>query len=156
MLTAIKKFFDNHIEAAAAQASEAQEHRLRVATVALLLETARADFNVHDEELATVARHAQEFFQLDESETSVLVQLAEEEASNATCYYEFTSLINNGFSPEEKLTIVELMWQVAYADQELEKYEEALVRKIAELLYVPHGAFIAAKHRVISSQNKDS
>ena len=156
MLTAIKKFFDDHIEAAAAQASEAQEHRLRVATVALLLETARADFNVHDEELAAVARHAREFFQLDEIETKELVKLAEEEAKNATCYYEFTTLINNGFSPEEKVSIIELMWQVAYSDKVLEKYEEALVRKIADLIYVPHAAFMAAKHRVISSLDQDS
>lgn len=156
MLASIKKFFDTHIEAAATQARESQEHRLRIATVALLLETARADFNIHDEELATVARHARELFKLDEDETSALVALAEEEAQNATCYYEFTSLINNGFSPEEKVKIIELMWQVAYSDNELEKYEEALVRKIADLLYVPHGAFIAAKHRVLSRLDQQS
>ncbi|WP_455221623.1 tellurite resistance TerB family protein [Kaarinaea lacus] len=155
MLATIKKFFENHLEAAAAQASESQEHRLRVATVALLLETARADFNVHDEELAAVGRNAKEFFQLDEDETAELVNLAEEEAGNATSYYEFTSLINNGFSPEEKVKIIELMWQVAYSDKELEKYEEALVRKIADLLYVPHTAFIAAKHRVISGLDEN-
>lgn len=151
MIASIKKFFEAHMEAAAAQASEVQEHRLRIATVALLLETARADFNIHDEELATVARHARELFELDENETTELVALAEAEAQNATCYFEFTSLINNSFSPEEKVKIIELMWQVAYSDSELEKYEEALVRKIADLLYVPHGAFIAAKHRVLSS-----
>ncbi len=136
--------------ASLAQGSFSEEHRMRIATVALLLETARADFNVHDEELEAVAKHAQELFNLDESETAELLQLAEEEAQNATCYFEFTSLINKGFSPEEKINIVELMWQVAYSDNVLEKYEEALVRKIADLLYVPHGAFIAAKHRVKS------
>jgi len=151
MLAAIKKFFDDHIDAAATQAGTSQDRRLRVATVALLLETARADFNVQDSELASVASHAREFFQLSEDETAELVGLAEEEAKNATCYFEFTSLINDGFSPEEKVKIIELMWQVAYSDKELEKYEEALVRKIADLLYVPHSAFIAAKHRVISS-----
>jgi len=151
MLAAIKKFFEDHIDAAATQSSVSHEHRLKVATVALLLETARADFNVQDSELASVARHAREFFTLSDDETDGLVKLAEEEAKNATSYYEFTSLINNGFSPEEKVKIIELMWQVAYADRELEKYEEALVRKIADLLYVPHAAFIAAKHRVISS-----
>ena len=51
----------------------------------------------------------------------------------------------------DKEKIVELMWRIAYADKELEKYEEALVRKIADLLYVPHSAFIAAKHRVQST-----
>ena len=105
-------------------------------------------FDVHEDELSAIARHAQEFFLLSDSESSQLLALAEEEASNATCYYEFTSLINQSYSPQEKIAIVEMMWRVAYADKELEKYEEALVRKIAELIYVPHGAFIAAKHRV--------
>ena len=135
-------------EAADAATDNTEDHRLKVATVALLLETARADFQVHDEELESVAHHAQMFFGLDADETTELVKLAEEEARNATCYYEFTSLINNNFTATEKVIIVELMWRIAYADKELEKYEEALVRKIAELLYVPHGAFIAAKHRV--------
>jgi uncharacterized tellurite resistance protein B-like protein len=125
-----------------------------VAAVALLLETARADFDVHDEELQSVSRHAREFFMLDESETVELVSLAEAEAQNATCYYEFTSLINKGFSTEDKIKIIELMWQIAYADKKLEKYEEALVRKIADLLYIPHAAFIAAKHRVQSGISK--
>ena len=151
MLSAIKKFFDDHIQDPSSPIDNTEEHRLKVATVALLLETARADFQVHDEELESVAHHAQEFFDLDADETKELVNLAEEEAKNATCYYEFTSLINSKFTPDEKASIVELMWRIAYADKVLEKYEEALVRKIAELLYVPHGAFIAAKHRVKSS-----
>jgi uncharacterized tellurite resistance protein B-like protein len=151
MLNAIKNFFDNHIQDVGSQNEAAEEHRLKVATVALLLETARADFQIHDEELASVAHHAQVFFDLDADETTELVSLAEQESQNATCYYEFTSLINSKFTPEEKASIVELMWRIAYADKELEKYEEALVRKIAELLYVPHSAFIAAKHRVKSS-----
>ena len=150
MLSAIKKFFDDHIQTASLPQDDTEEHRLKIATVALLLETARADFHVHDEELESVAHHAQEFFGLDANETEELVSLAEEEAKNATCYYEFTSLINNKFTQEEKISIVELMWRIAYADKVLEKYEEALVRKIAELLYVPHSAFIAAKHRVKS------
>lgn len=148
MLSAIKNFFETHINAEVEPGAEELEQRLRVATVALLLETARADFNVREEELASVARHAQAFFQLTPEQTSELVSLAEQQSKNATCYYEFTSLINDEFSVGEKVKIIELMWRVAYADNELEKYEEALVRKIADLLYVPHTQFIAAKHRV--------
>lgn len=148
MLASIKKFFDTHLQATETQSDISLDHRLKVATVALLLETARADFNVLDEELADVARHAQNYFSLNNEEIEELVALAEEEAVNATCYHEFTSLINQSYSAEEKASIVEMMWRIAYADKELEKYEEALIRKIADLLYVPHGAFIAAKLRV--------
>jgi len=155
MLSTIKKFFDQHIQVTPNKAGESLEQRLQIATVALLLETARADFDVHDSELLTVARHAQKFFGLNDSETSELVALAEQEAGNATSYYEFTSLINGEFTEKDKIHIIELMWQVAYADKELEKYEEALIRKIAELLYVPHSAFIAAKHHVKASHGLD-
>lgn len=148
MLTSIKNFFENHLQNTASQNDVSKEHRLKVATVALLLETARADFDVQDDELAAIARHAQQYFALDDGETKELLALAEEEASNATCYHEFTSLINESYSMPEKISIVEMMWRVAYADNELEKYEEALVRKIADLLYVPHNAFISAKNRV--------
>jgi len=130
---------------------EPNETRLKVATVALLLETARADFDIQEQELEAVARHAQLFFDLDSLETARLVELAEQEALNATSYYEFTSLINSEYSPVEKIHIIELMWRIAFADKELEKYEEALVRKIAELLYVPHSAFISTKLRVKTS-----
>ena len=148
MLASIKKFFDSHLTIADSQSEDSPEHRLKVATVALLLETTRADFNVHDDELAAVATHAQQFFSLSDDETRELLELAEEEASNATCYHEFTSLINQSYTLQEKIAIVEMMWRVAYADKQLEKYEEALVRKIADLLYVPHAAFISAKLKV--------
>ena len=148
MFASIKSFFESHLQNPENQSVESLDHRLKVATVALLLETARADFDVLDEELADVARHAQQFFSLDDNETNQLLKLAEEEARNATCYHEFTSLINQSYSPPEKVAIVEMMWRVAFADRLLEKYEEALVRKIAELLYVPHGAFISAKLKV--------
>ena len=148
MLASIKNFFDNHLQLSEIKSGDSSEHRLKVATVALLLETAKADFDVLENELSAIARHARDYFNLTDSETGELLDLAEEEAKNATCYYEFTSLINQSYTQVEKISIVEMMWRVAYADKELEKYEEALVRKIAELLYVPHGAFIAAKHKV--------
>ncbi|HLB15689.1 MAG TPA: TerB family tellurite resistance protein [Burkholderiales bacterium] len=60
---------------------------------------------------------------------------------------QFTSLINKRFSPEQKARVVEHMWRVAYADAELSAYEQHTIRKLADLLYVPHGAYIAAKLR---------
>jgi len=148
MLASIKKFFDSHLHSTGSLTEATMDHRLKVATTALLLETARADFNVLDEELEDVARHAQHYFSLDDKETVELLDLAEEEAKNATCYYEFTSLINQEYSQTEKAFIIEMMWRVAYSDKELEKYEEALVRKIADLLYVPHSTYISTKLKV--------
>jgi uncharacterized tellurite resistance protein B-like protein len=73
--------------------------------------------------------------------------MAEEERSESTDYYQFTSLINGNYTLEQKVCLVELLWRIAYANENLHQYEEHLVRKIADLLYVPHSAFIAAKFR---------
>ena len=147
MLKAIKQFFENHI-GQAEESSQDPTYRLQVATAALLIEIARADFQMEDQEMAKIAEVLRAKFQLSVEEVQELVDLATEEAKQAISYYEFTSLINKEFSFENKLKIIELMWEVAYADDYLQKYEEALIRKISDLLYIPHSDFIAAKHRV--------
>jgi len=150
MLATIKKFFTENMQSQGENVDN--EHQLKVATAALLLEMASADFDVHDSELAAVAKSIQQHFELTQNETDALIELAAEEAKQATCYYDFTKLINNGFSAEQKVMVIELMWEVAYADDKLQKYEEALVRKVADLIYVPHSDFIAAKHRVLEGK----
>ena len=89
----------------------------------------------------------QQRFGLSDDEASTLVELAEVEAREAVDYYQFTSLINREFSAEQKVHIIELMWQVAYADATLSAHEHHVMRKIADLLYVSHGDYIAAKLR---------
>lgn len=150
MLTAIKRFFEDHMKIEDDKNIASSEKALQMACAALLLEMARADFDMHDDELAHIADSLRQEFGLSEADTQALMQLADQEAKQATCHYEFISLINKGFSPEEKVRLIELLWQVAYVDKQLSKYEEAMVRKLADLLYVPHAAFISAKHRVLN------
>jgi uncharacterized tellurite resistance protein B-like protein len=147
MIKAIKQFFDEFL--ALEEKEEQQQHSIEIATAALLLETARADFQLEGEELGKIAEILRHFFDLDMEQTDALMELAQQQAQQATSYYEFTRLINDNYSPEQKIQIVEMMWRVAYADRYLEKYEEALIRKISDLLYVRHTDFIAAKHRVL-------
>jgi uncharacterized tellurite resistance protein B-like protein len=94
-----------------------------------------------------VLRAVREKFGLSAEEAETLIGLAETEAREATDYYQFTSLINRHFSQAQRQRVIELMWQVAYADAELSAHEQHVVRKIAGLLYVPHSAYIAAKLR---------
>jgi uncharacterized tellurite resistance protein B-like protein len=147
MLRAIKAFFQQHI-VAEVHRPETREHGLRLATAALLMEMTRADFTRRPEELSLVAELVQAQFGLTGAETRELAELADAEVREAISLYQFTGLINEHFSPEEKLRVVEMLWQVAYADRVLDKHEEYLVRQVAELLYVPHRDFIRAKHRV--------
>ena len=146
MIDAIRKYFERRIGAATAPASS-DARRVQVATAALLFEMMRMDEQMHEAERATIADAVRRALGVSEAETAELLQLAEAEAQQATDYFQFTSLINQSFTPEQKEHIVEQLWRVAYADGNLHRYEEHLVRKIAELIYVPHAAFIAAKLR---------
>lgn len=128
--------------------SQEAEPAYQLATAALLVEMARADYDVKQEERLSVTAAIQKAFGLSATETDELVRLAELEAEHATSLYEFTSLINTHFSAEQKRRVVELLWRVAFADGHLDKYEEHLVRKVADLIYVPHRTFIQAKHHV--------
>lgn len=150
MLDAIRQFFEKNIRGETGD-DEPSEHRLRVATAALLVEMARMSTEVTDEERETVRRAVQGKFGLSAEETGELLRLGEEEARDATDYFQFTSLINDAFTPEQKVRLIEHLWRVAYADGNLHVYEEHLVRKIADLIHVPHKAFIAAKLRAKES-----
>jgi uncharacterized tellurite resistance protein B-like protein len=88
----------------------------------------------------------QRAFELDASQTAELLTLAEQDANEATSLFEFTRLINKHFDAEQKQHFVELLWHVALADGEIDKYEDHLVRKVADLIHVPHLSFIRAKH----------
>jgi len=145
MLKAIREFFDAHI-GAEVSGRDAQ-HAIQLATAALLVEVARLDRDVDAPERAAMLRAVREKFGLGAGEAATLVDLAEAEAREATDYYQFTSLINRHFSQEQRQRVVELMWRVAYADAELSAHEQHVVRKVADLLYVSHGAYIAAKLR---------
>ena len=86
-------------------------------------------------------------FDLTPEETHELVELAEAEADDSIDHYQFTSLIKTGFSQEQKQKVVEYLWAVAFADENADKHEEYLVRKIANLIGVSHKEFIEAKLR---------
>ena len=146
MLAAIQEFFRSKIEPDTSSGPD--EHGLQLATAALLFEMLRADDNEHPDEQRMLERSLQDTFSLDDDETRQLVELADREAAESVSLYQFTGLINQHFSPREKISVVELLWQVAYVDGRLDRYEEALVRKIADLIYVSHRDFIQAKHRV--------
>jgi len=150
MLDRIREFFERNL-LSAGDGVEAEEHRLRLAVAALLLEMSRMDDSVEEEECAAIEETIRERFSLSARETRDLMDLARTEREDATDYFQFTSLINRHYSQEQRVEMVEHLWRVAYADRALHPYEEHLVRKVAQLLQVPHRAFIAAKHRAESA-----
>ena len=147
MIDRIRRFFADNIRPTETSAEDS-EHRLRLACAALLIEVARADIEVKDEEMAAISAALRKTFGLSQAETDSLIALAAEEADMAVSFHSFTALINASYDKAQKIQLIERLWEVVYADAELEKYEEHLVRKLAELLYVPHSQFIASKLRV--------
>jgi uncharacterized tellurite resistance protein B-like protein len=146
MLKTIVEFFERHMGGVPAAAVQ-ENHKIQVATAALLVEMVRMDGEIQPAEREAVLRLVWSKFDLSAVEAATLVQLAEEEAGQATDFYQFTSLINKRFTKEQKVRLIESLWRIAYADAELHIYEEHLARKVANLLYVPHEDFIAAKMR---------
>jgi len=141
MITALKSLFALPAE----DTLEEHTHRVHLASAALLIETARADFTQSAEEEAALEDLLCQALSLSREEVHALIEQASRRVEAATSLYEFTRVINDHYSPSEKLELIAAMWQVAYADGNLDKYEEHLIRQVAELTYVPHQDYIRSK-----------
>ena len=158
MIRSIRDYFDQRIAPQTSSVGGSSHQRMRLATAALLLEMASADFSVEPEEIEAVHNAIIKGLALSRQDTDELVGLAREEARDMTSYFQFTSVINKSCTPEEKFLIIEMMWQVAFADGRLDNYEEHMIRKIANLIYVPRDQIVAAKHSAlkITGHEKDA
>ena len=115
------------------------------ACIALILETSMADEVIDESELQTLKNTLQKDFQIDEDEIDELINLAKENVQDSTSLYEFTRDINDNFDAIERVKLIESMWKIAYADGNIDKYEEHIIRKVSNLIYVAHSDFIKAK-----------
>ena len=124
-----------------------EKREVQQAVASLLYETARVDNEVKVQDLRVAQESLRELFALPPQQAQALLARAGEPDKRPTSYHPLTKIINNHFSAEDKRRLVEYMWRVAHADHEVDMYEDHLVRKISELLYVSHREFITAKHR---------
>ncbi|MBA2721995.1 MAG: TerB family tellurite resistance protein [Methylibium sp.] len=147
MLKNLKDLFDSLMPALPAQAPESAEHTLQLATAVLLVEVMRADPDLSAAERQAVIGALQGKFALADDEVARLLELAEQASRDATDYFGFTSKINAEFSMEQKVRMIEHMWRVAYADGQLSAHENHLMRRVSDLLHIPHGAYVGAKMR---------
>lgn len=147
MISSIKYFFSQFIDGGIQQSAAEKARSLQIATAVLLLEMMRTDRQIAPEERASIVATLREQFGLEAAQLDQLLELAEEEARQATSYYPFTSLINKHCSRDEKNRIIENLWYVAMCDGHIDAHENHLMRKIADLLYVGHADYIAAKQR---------
>lgn len=123
------------------------QHSYELATAVLLVEMARADADVTTDEIKAIINVVSQSFELSKDESSALLEVAQSRADESTSLHEFTSTLKEQLDKPQRCRMIELLWQVAYADGELDRYEDHFVRKIADLLYLKHSEFMQAKHR---------
>jgi len=145
MLRTLKELFDSFSAPVANQTPAQQQHAAQLATAVLLVEVMRADPAVSPAARLAVVTALRGKFMLSGDELDRLVELAQAQADAMYDYHRFTTTINEHFSHPQKVRMIEAMWQVAYADTRLDAHENHIISKVAGLLHVTHGEYIAAK-----------
>ena len=154
IVTSIERWVDAVFPSA--QTSEQNEMlALRRACCGLLVEVARLESAYPARKRAAVARALAETFSMQPDETAAFIAAFDGRADHYTSYFAPVALINKRWSPPQKVRLVEQLWRVAMADGSLDMYEEHLVRKLADLLYVSHTDFILAKHRALECGGRE-
>ena len=147
MLNKIKEYISELGKDSAGISNEEQDNTeiINNACAALLIETALADKVFNDEELASMKQTLKIVYKVEEKDIDELIDESKKKVSESTSLYEYTRLINNLCDYEDKLRLINNLWSIAFADQQLDKYEEYLIRKISDLLHVSHKDFIQQK-----------
>jgi uncharacterized tellurite resistance protein B-like protein len=141
----IRQFFQSRLS------SPEEPHRpdaVAIAACALLLEIAHADEVFAPEERERIVRAVHEDLGVPAADVAEVVRLAEEERRESVDLYQFTKLVSEKFSREQRLRLVEVIWGVVYADGELSAVENQLARRIAELLGFQHPEVQAVREKV--------
>ena len=121
------------------------------ACAALLVEIAFADKDFDETEKTSLKQTLIETYAIDESDIEEIIKDAEETVSESTSLYGYTRVVNDEFEYEDKLSLLKNLWKVAYADGNLDKYEEHLIRKISDLIHISHTDYINIKLEIRDS-----
>lgn len=147
MIEQLKKLF----AAPEAERSEPDAHQLAVAATALMVQLSRVDQNEDERELQTIVDCAVQAHQVTREEAEAILKDALDHAEDATSMYEFTGQINEHLDQAAKQSLLESIWRVAFADGRIDKYEEHLIRRMADLLHLNHREYMQARHRAESA-----
>lgn len=149
MLDSLKRFFNNVSAGDPRGLPATREHDIRVATCALLVEIARIDETFTQEELETILSILNDRYGLSKEHADALVAEAAAELNKSIDLWQFAKLINENYSNEEKIEIVETLWRIVYVDGKMDQYEHYLMNKLKNLLRLSHKQLIDAKLKVL-------
>jgi uncharacterized tellurite resistance protein B-like protein len=154
MFDLLKRFFNKEKETDSNSVEPETGHDTIVATCAMLVEIARIDNTFTPEEMETVISILKEKYNLSRENADALIQEAEKQLDESVDLWQFTKLINENYSNQEKMEIIETLWRVVYVDGKMDKYEHYLMSKLQHLLRVSHNQLIDAKLKVKYSNQK--
>jgi len=141
MIDKIKAFFAKNV----VDTEDSSLSGEQLATAALLIEVMVIDGNLAEDELQSISATLAQMLELSSEQVDELVLLSRDEVADATSLYQFTKEINAHFSHEKKLGLMTAMWRVAFADGHLDKHEEGIIRRVADLLHLRHSEFMQCK-----------
>lgn len=146
MLDAIKAFIDT-LSPDKEPSEQEKHHAIQLATSVLMVEMCRIDGQVNNTEISHLRRLLEQQFELTNEEKNELMTLAENALDESTDYFQFTAILNQHCTQQEKVKLIGNLWQIAFVDGNADSHESHLLRKLASLLHVSHKDFIKAKHR---------
>jgi len=130
---------------------QSEAHAIEFAAASLLVEVGHMDMQFDPIERDAIRKSLTETFSLDQAEVCDILNRAERENDDNITYHPHVEVINELCGSEEKAQIIEQIWRVAIADGQLDKYEEHYLRRVADLLHVPHRILMQTKHKVLGS-----
>jgi uncharacterized tellurite resistance protein B-like protein len=148
MLDIIKRFFNKTRVNNSGTGKQNREHDLCVATCALFVEMAKIDGTFTQEELETILLILKEKYGVSGEHADALIQEADRQLDQSVDLWQFARLINENYSTDEKIEVVETLWQIVYVDGKMDQYEHYLMNKLKNLLRLSHNQLIDAKLKV--------
>ena len=153
MIDLAKAFFGKRTKPRASDREARTDHDIRVATCALFLEMANIDGEFSPSESKSILSILKKDFQLSDEYAAELLQASHEELKRSIDLWQFTNLINENYTMEEKIQIIEMIWRIVYTDGKLDQHEDYLVHKLAKLLRLTHQDLIDAKLKVLHGES---
>jgi uncharacterized tellurite resistance protein B-like protein len=141
MIDRIKNFFSKNV----LEPEDQEVKTEQLAAAALLVEVMVIDGDLDEQELASISQTLCQILSLSSEQVDELISLSRDEVAEATSLYQFTREINTHFSTEQKMNLLTAMWRVAFADGHLDKHEEGIIRRVADLLHILHSDYIRCK-----------
>ncbi|MBE7216236.1 TerB family tellurite resistance protein [Shewanella benthica] len=148
MLAKLKQFLTSHSQAVT---PEEKARQLNLAAVSLLLEVIFADETLSEEEAKLLPQLMTKALSLTLAETEELIDEAKKIQGDSISLYEFTKEINEQCDIEQKQKLILAMWKLAYADGQLCQYEDQIIRRTADLLYLKHSELIQMRNLAMDS-----